>query len=451
MKTRHHGINWFFATLGELSSPNSCDLVVLKGKLDRERLRAAIHQTLARHPILCQPLDPLRTAPGPLPPLPVDLRFHALPDEDAARIDEYLLRLIWDEPLAAAGRPIRFHVVETRERTYLQTLHTHVYADAAACYAFTEQLAAAYAGTDAPAQKDDAGEADPLALLRKSRPLRKQLGSLGNPFAGLATPRHRAPGRRRLARFVLSTSETRRLREAARARGHSIHAFFQLAFLRAATRFNRSRGVERPELRLWDFFSLRPRLGDAGARYDCLALIYPVELSARSSDSQVLSRCTGYVEEMRQGALLIHAEQLDLWAQDFASSPQQFLRRWPAIFSSNVFFTNPGICPSPLFCFGELEVMDYITFPQLFFPADLMFVFSTFRDRLRILATYDEEAFGMTFHHALFEPFLRYLGKLSDLDFSAKTCDGFAASWNTTPARLPSPLTTPDQHSVHEP
>ena len=467
MKTLHHGINWFFATLGELVSPNSCDLVVLKGKLDRTRLSAAIHKILLRHPILCRPLDPLRTAADPLPPLPIDLRFHTLPDEDAARIDEYLLRLIWDEPLAPGGRPIRFHVVETRERTYLQTLHTHVYADATACYALTEQLAAAYAGTAAPAApaiaspigRDDFGKADLLALLCKSMPLRKQLGgriktvahtprNLGTPFAGLATPKHQTPGRRRLARFVLSASETRRLREAARARGHSIHALFQLAFVRTAASFNHSRGVERPALRLWDFFSLRPRLGEAGDGYDCLALIYPVDLSARWSDSRVLSRCTRYVEKMRQGELLVHAQRLDRLAQDFARSPQPFLRMWPAIFNSNVFFTNPGICPSPLSSFGALEVLDYVTFPQLFSPADLMFVFSTFRDRLRILATYDEDAFGMTFHHALFEPFLRYLGKLAALDFgTVTTCDGFAASWNPTPERL---LSSPHQTPVHE-
>jgi len=75
-------------------------------------------------------------------------------------------------------------------------------------------------------------------------------------------------------------------------------------------------------------------------------------------------------------------------------------------------------------------VVDYVTFPQLFFPAELLFVFSTFRDRLRILVVYDRDAFGPSLHEELFRPFLDRLGELAGLDFSsASTRDGVMASW----------------------
>ena len=90
-----------------------------------------------------------------------------------------------------------------------------------------------------------------------------------------------------------------------------------------------------------------------------------------------------------------------------------------------------------------------LVFPQLFFPADVMFIFSTFRDRLRILTLYDHDAFAETFHDELFAPFLVHLGKLANLDFGMlKTRDGFAASWQDQPSQR---VTSSSQHSAHEP
>ncbi|HVK72296.1 MAG TPA: hypothetical protein VM734_03220, partial [Kofleriaceae bacterium] len=57
-------------------------------------------------------------------------------------------------------------------------------------------------------------------------------------------------------------------------------------------------------------------------------------------------------------------------------------------------------------------------------------VFSTFRDGLRVLAVYDEEALGAGFHDELFAPLVRALGDLAGLDLSAISTTGdFVASW----------------------
>ena len=112
-----------------------------------------------------------------------------------------------------------------------------------------------------------------------------------------------------------------------------------------------------------------------------------------------------------------------------------FARLWPALFKSNVFLTNPGVCPSNLPRFGDAAVIDYVTFPQLFAPADVMFVFSTFRDRLRIHVVYDEAAFGGAFRLGLLRPFLAELDAQAGLHLAAApTRDGFIASWTARPA-----------------
>jgi hypothetical protein len=166
-------------------------------------------------------------------------------------------------------------------------------------------------------------------------------------------------------------------------------------------------------------------------------------MDARWTDEAVLENCTRVVEEMRARDLGMHASRLDALLRLVPG--RAFSRIWPSIFKSNVFFTNPGVVPTRLERFGDKTVVDYVTFPQLFAPADVMFVFSTFRDRLRVLVVYDEDALGGALHGDLFAPFLTNLGALAGLDFSrAVTSDGFVASWVAPPRQArdlaPSPM-----------
>jgi hypothetical protein len=428
---KHHALNALFDTLADVAVPNSCDIVVINGELDRERLREAISTTVARHPVLCRPLAGGEGTPR------IDLRFHLLEDDEPARVDEHLLGLIW-EPLAPTGRPVRFHVTLTPTRSYLQTIHTHVYADASACYLLTMQIAESYAQPHARVTADPAcvAPAELLASVPSSREramhhargLVQTIRDWWAAPAGLAVPAGAPLGQRKLTRLTLTEDQTKRLRAAAHDRGHSMHAFFQLAFLRAATEFNQRRGVRRPTLRIWDFFSLRPLLDRDCTRYDCLALIYPVELDARWSDDECLARCSETVKRMRAGELLTHAARFESLRR--IAPRRQFMRVWPSLFKSNVFFTNPGVCPSPLLCFGDLEVIDYVTFPQLFDPADVQFVFSTFRERLRILVMYDAAAFDASSRSELLSAFLRQLGALGEIDLEPDAGrEGFVARW----------------------
>jgi hypothetical protein len=429
---KHHALNALFDAFADVVVPNSCDIVVIEGELDHERLGEAIATTVARHPVLCRPLAGGEGTP------PIDLRFHLLEDDEPGRVDRHLLGLIWDEPLAPTGRPVCFHITLTPTRSYLQTIHTHVYADASACYLLTMQIAESYAQPHARMAGDPAHVA-PAELLAsvaswRARAVHHARGLLQTvrdwlaPPGGLAVPAGAPVGQRKLTRLTLTEDQTKRFRATARARGHSMHAFFQLAFLRAAAEFNRRRGVLRPSLRIWDFFSLRPLLDRDSARYDCLALIYPVVLDARWSDDECLARCSETVKRMRAGELLTHAARFESLRR--LVPRRRFMCVWPSLFKSNVFFTNPGVCPSPLPRFGELDVVDYVTFPQLFDPSDVQFVFSTFRERLRILIIHDEAAFGASFHSELLSGFLRRLGALAEVDLDPDAGrEGFVARW----------------------
>src|SRR5262249_44950655 len=155
-------------------------------------------------------------------------RLHRIDHERADAIDAQLQRHIWDEPLATGERPLRVHLTETPRRTYLQTIHTHVYADATACYTLTQQLAERYAvPADTPPPLPHAAHTTPVDLLagaaRGAGSMRRRLRGLGLSArdlaaaeGGLAMPPRARPGRRVLGRLVLDEDESARLLAAAR-------------------------------------------------------------------------------------------------------------------------------------------------------------------------------------------------------------------------------------------
>ena len=177
--------------------------------------------------------------------------------------------------------------------------------------------------------------------------------------------------------------------------------------------------------------ALFPSLSEAVNPNSCDVIVIDGHLDARWSDDETLAACTANVKRMRAGGVREHVSRFEALAEHGARSPTtRFMDVWSDIFKSNVFFTNPGVCPSDLRTFGENTVVDYVTFPQLFAPADVMFVFSTFRGRLRVLAVYDEAVFASRFQEEIFRPFLAKLAEITGVELSGATSqEGFVASW----------------------
>jgi LmbE family N-acetylglucosaminyl deacetylase len=433
-------LNLFYQMMSHRINPNSCDLVVLDGHLDHRVLKQATWRALQRHPVLS---SYLLTRRGeyfwrvPRDQMPVDFRIHSLPRDDPGAVDACLTANIWGEPLALeSDRPVRFHLIETPRRSYFQTIHTHVYADATSCYTLTQDIAESYAahmaGRPFSTVPIDAEERSARALSTMRHPIRARLKhifdgarmNLTDLFrrgGGLALP-ERPPGPRAFSRVSLDPRQTKELLAAARNVTTTLHNLVKLAFFRAADGFNRRRGARSRPLRVWDFFSLRSMAPpEAASMYDCMAVIYPVGMNPAWSDEEALRVFKDQVHALRAGQAFAHTERF-WWLLRVLGAvlPLAWLGAvWPYLFKSNVFLTNPGVCPSRLDAIGGVPVIDYVTFPQLFVPAKVMLVVATFRDRLRILAIYDRAAFDENFEDALFTPFLAELRRLSGIDLDA--------------------------------
>jgi len=443
-------LNLFYHMMSRRISPNSCDLVVLDGHLDHRTLKRAACRALQRHPRLSSYLVTRGRKHFwrvPRDEMAIDFRSHALTVDDPGAVDACLMANIWDERLRLeSDRPVRFHLIETPSRSYLQTIHTHVYADATSCYLLTQHIAESYAAHDAgrpfSTTPIDVEQRGGRALATLRHPTRAALGhvldaarlnlpDLFGPGGGLELP-EAPPGPRAFSRVCLDPHQTKELISGARSLQSTLHNLVKLAFLRAADRFNRRRGAPSRPLRVWDFFSLRSLAPqDTASLYDCLATIYPVAMDPAWSDEAALRVFKDQVQALRAGAAVAHVERFRWLIRILGTALPS---AWPYLFKSNVFLTNPGVCPSRLDTIGGVPVIDYITFPQLFTPAKVMFVVATFRDCLRILAIYDRAAFDDNFEDALFTPFLAELQRVSGTAIDAAPRPGFIAGWNPLPS-----------------
>ena len=61
---------------------------------------------------------------------------------------------------------------------------------------------------------------------------------------------------------------------------------------------------------------------------------------------------------------------------------------------TELIITNPGIIDLGHTRFGNVEIVDFFSFPQLFPPGRMMIVFNTFADELRATVVYDVKCFA---------------------------------------------------------
>jgi hypothetical protein len=431
-ETRFSALNRVYQAMATLIDVNSCDVITLDGRLDHELLHKAMIRALRKHPPMQAhfvhgwPGDRWRV---PDEELPLDLHVHQLPVDDWEVVEPHLMSHIWEPPLPLyEGRPVRMHLTETPGRSYLQIIHTHIYADAKSCYRVVGDLAGSYNAyaedkpwDDSPLDLPDRSIQGLLGLPFKER-LRylmeagkMNMRDFSTPEMGLALP-DVPVGPRAIKPVHFSRELTERIEECGRKRGSSGHGLLRLAFLRTATEFNRERGVDRPELRLWDLFSLRRLIGPESEEvYDSLVIPFPMDLDNRWSDAEVLANATAQVRALRDGMAYAHVYRLHILFNYFdAVLPTVWLEKGRrSLTRSNVFFTNPGPYPYPLESFGSVPVVDYYTFPQLFPPGRVIFIITGLRGRLRIHALHDTNSFPEGLE-PLLDPFLARIEQLCD-------------------------------------
>jgi hypothetical protein len=408
-------LNLFYVyQLLALRNINSCELLELGGHLDPARLRLALERALARHPVLNSRLRrrfwrAFYTEISAVP-LPIDLRVQQCASDREGDVHEALLANIWREPIDVwAGRPVRFHLVETPTRSYLQIVTARLYNDAKAGYRLAHDIAESYSALEAgrPFDTTPIGPTDRTTAslftrgLGAGRRLRHAIGAvkyllqdLLRNDAKLATRRVRR-GPTDFLKVDLPAEVLGGLQKRARASGVTVHALLALAVLRLWRR-TAPLGRAAPALRVLDNFSLR-RFARVAVDdvYETFVVPYTLRLPTRGSDDQVLSSASRQLARWKQGEILSELYRVRLYAALARVSPIKLSASLVARFiaKANIVVSNPGPIPYALERFGSVEIADFYNFSQLLPPSRIMLIFSTFRRRLRATVVYDRGAY----------------------------------------------------------
>lgn len=418
-------------TIGNL---NSCELIELEGKLDHERLRAALLQALARHPVLNSRIK-RRFARGfdcelVSEPLPIDLRIERSETDAQDAVHQRLLANVWQEGIdVTAGRPVRFHLLETPSRSYLQLITVRLYNDAKAGYRLAHDVAESYTALEfgqpfdaTPIQVTDRSTA---GMLTSHLPLRKRLHHAAGavkllvqdflrPDVSLPLPDTQR-GAQDFAKVDFGAELLEGLRRRAKQEKVTVHALLALAMFKV-WRASAPDKVGRRWLRILDNFSLRHMTREnADELYETLVVPYSVRLPTSGSDQEVLQAMAEQLTHWKSGEILSELYRVRLYTALSRFSPlrlsSSLITRYVA--KSNIVMSNPGPVPYPLERFGSVPIADFINFSQLFPPSRVMLIFSTFRSRLRALVVWDCNAYPQGPEPELIAPLRAQLAALA--------------------------------------
>lgn len=428
-----HSLFYLYQLL-TLENLNSCELLELEGRLDHERLRAALLQALARHPVLNSRIKPrfmrafdCEVAPEPLP---LDVRIAQCETDEPAAVHQLLLANVWQESSdVTAGRPVRFHLLETPTRSYLQIITVRLYNDARAGYRLAHDIAESYTALEfgkpydtTPIEVEDRSTA---ALFTKHLPLRKRVrhavGAVKLMAMDVLRPDVSMPlpdtprGEQDFAKVDFGAELLEGLRRRAKQEKVTVHAMLALALFQV-WRASAPEKVGRRWLRILDNFSLRHLTREnTDELYETLVVPYSVRLPTSGTDREVLTAMVEQLNHWKSGEILSELYRVRLYTALARFSPlrlsSELITRYVA--KSNIVMSNPGPVPFPLERFGSVPIADFINFSQLFPPSRVMLIFSTFRGRLRALVVWDRNAYPDGPERELIAPLRARLAELA--------------------------------------
>lgn len=369
--------------LAELGETRSCELLALDGHLDPDRLEAALEVVAGLHPLLqARPegggwrlgVAPLRLGreSSRVPLTRADLLARTWSDGDPGAVDATLLT----DP----------------DRHWIRLRVPHDRTDARSGAQVMQDLASAYTalaeGGRLPARLDAAPwdparlvELGPADLFRAARRILADL--LARPAWLVPPGRPRGPPR--VAVVDTAPDGLPRLKALAKANGTTAHAWLTLHAARAF-------GVSR----LVDLVTLRPLATvPVDARSDVLVAPWVQRWPAGASTPDALAAIAARVHDIKHGGARAECARLALYTSVAGLLPTALAAEgvFRFVVKTDLFVTNPGPVHVPLERFGPVRVADFVNYPVLVPPARAGLVFTTFRERLRVVALWDGEAF----------------------------------------------------------
>jgi NRPS condensation-like uncharacterized protein len=403
-------MNQSYALLEQIYNANSCEWIEVDRALNSELLLESARRVIDRHPMARS----VYRRRGPWfewihtdRQLPINIEHQCWDSDDEEEVRAKILRNIKEfRVLRTDQHPFRFILIATPRRHFLQIMTCHVYTDGRAANIFIGDIVACYCALEAdgdwrPHLVDIADRnhdrmflAD-LSLLRKTQLFCSAFGSLLRDIFTFTGRLQLASAQRENTDLLLTEIPApliRGLKVRSKQQGLSMHAFFLVALARTLEVFNSKGGVCPRQLRIVDNFSLRRFSRDPAIEdlYDCVAVPYTMEVNLDLGNACLLRNLNSQLESMKAGRAL-----RELYKYRFYHWMSLPMPKWLAakiavnlLIRANIICTNVGQLSDKLKIIGQAQVLNFVSFPPLFPPGDIMFQFSSFDGKLRLVTLY---------------------------------------------------------------
>lgn len=404
----------------QLDIGNSCDILVLNGKVDRDRFKKAVELLSARHPLLNQRLQRHLWKYSWIPideNVEFDIRYFKADTQNEQELLSTLAKRVWMERIDLySERCVRFYITETESKSYVQIISHHVCADGTACTLLASDLAECYgAATEnrppmpqhtteqlADADKEITSQ---LSFIERcwffiTALITMVIAILFNRYEPSIPTEN--PGDKKVInvnKMDLGEELLTDLKQTAKKKSTTLHPLLLTALARAKDEYLNNRNIKKDKITIVDLFSMRDMTENNMSRvYNSLVTFFLRHVDSSQSDEEIIASLNSELRPETKDKLFIryYFVQIITWMKFL---PQRF--QDPAcsvlctqLMPTNVSVTNPGLVKYPIDTFGELDIVDYYTFPYLYGTLRIMFLANTFHNKLNITCIYDTSAFS---------------------------------------------------------
>jgi len=422
----------------QLETGNSCDILVLNGKIDNTLFEQAVELLSSRHPLLNHRMERKLWQYNWVPisdDVPFDIRYFQAGSDDEETLVRELVERVWQEKIdIKSERVVRFYITESRTKTYIQIISHHVCADATACALLASDLAECYGavkdnrlpvpvhGTKHMINSSKDIESrlsfrERCVLFLKSLVLVVHHAIKNNYKQAIPTANPGDKSTVNLKKVNLGSTMLSDLKAVSKARSTTLHPLLLTALARAKDEYLAARNIENKVLTYADLYSLRSlATNDMSRVYNSMVMLYIRHIDSTQSDDEIIAGLNAELRPANKYDVYVHYFTLKLVNLSRVLSTALQNRISASLFNSsiptNLSFTNPGVLRYPLEKFGDQDIVDYYTFPFLYGPMRITFLANCFHNNLNITCIYDETAFSERDIDELLE---RYIARLNGM------------------------------------
>jgi len=401
-----------FSRLADLVNANCSEILIVGGKVSLSRLNEAIAFEVHRRKKLRRLFDipNNKTRQESLHTISPAIRLieQEVPSHAEAELRALLVANVWEN-----SAPVhRLHGIKTfcitfRNLTVIQFVTSHLFSDARAGYKLTADVVDSYNklsdGLELCAADIEPWNGDLELRLSSLDHIRyfaaavlRILRDVGT-FERGTTMSKRMPSERDILKHAFPRNIFALVLCKRMELGVTLHPILLTAAVKAWAIHKFGRGKIKGSYRIADLYSFRRYVSaDTQNAYDTMVIPLFPRIELREDVTQTVLQLQHALDKEKHGRIFAELYRQRVYRIANLLLPKKFAIQVAlrCIAKTELIVTNPGIIDLGHTRLGNVEIIDFFSFPQLFPPGRIMIIFNTFADKLRATIVYDVKRFA---------------------------------------------------------